>query len=140
MVVLKFVYLLTYLFTELSPSRGAVNYAATQELPSSLWNPKVQCRVHNSPPLVRILSKISPIHTILSYLRSILILSIHLHLGLLSGLYPSGFPINILYAFLFAPFVLHASSHPPSRDHSNYTWRKILVMKNSSLCSFFPTS
>ncbi|PNF16879.1 hypothetical protein B7P43_G06072, partial [Cryptotermes secundus] len=33
-------------------------------------------------------------------LRSILILSTHLRLGLPSGLFPSGFPTNILYAFL----------------------------------------
>jgi hypothetical protein len=40
-------------------------------------------------------------------LRSILILSTHLRLGLPSGLFASGFPTNILYAFLFPPFVLH---------------------------------
>ena len=36
-------------------------------------------------------------------LRSILILSTHLHLGLPSGLFPSYFPTNILYAFLVSP-------------------------------------
>jgi hypothetical protein len=36
-------------------------------------------------------------------LRSILI-STHLHLDLPSGLFPSGFPTNILYAFLFSPY------------------------------------
>jgi hypothetical protein len=35
--------------------------------------------------------------------RSILILSIHLRLGLTNGLFPSGFPTYILYAFLFSP-------------------------------------
>jgi hypothetical protein len=40
------------------------------------------------------------IQSIPSYLRSILILSTHLHLGLASGLLPSGFPTDILYAFL----------------------------------------
>jgi hypothetical protein len=44
--------LLTYLLTELSPSWGAVNCAASQGLPSILWNPKVQYHVHKSPALV----------------------------------------------------------------------------------------
>jgi hypothetical protein len=57
---------LTYLLTELSPSWGAANCAAPQELPSILWNTKVQYRVHKSPPLVPILSHIHPIHSILS--------------------------------------------------------------------------
>jgi hypothetical protein len=101
----------THSLMELSPFWEATNYAATQELPSILWNAKVHYRVHKSPPLVPILNQINPIHTIPSHpisLRSILIMSTHLHLGLPSGLFPSGFPTNILHAFLFSPFVLHA--------------------------------
>jgi hypothetical protein len=41
-------------------------------------------------------------------LRSILLLPTHLHLGISSGLFPSGFPTSILYAFLSFPFVLRA--------------------------------
>jgi hypothetical protein len=54
-----------------------------------------------------ILRQINPIHTTPSYLRSILILSTHLHLGLPSGLLPSDFSTNILYALLF--FLIHAT-------------------------------
>jgi hypothetical protein len=44
-------------------------------------------------------------------LRFSLLLSTHLHLGLPSGLFPSGFPINILYAFLFSPYCTKFLAH-----------------------------
>jgi hypothetical protein len=43
--------------------------------------------------------------------RSILILSTHLRLGLPSGLFPSGFPTNILYAFLVSPIRTTCPTH-----------------------------
>jgi hypothetical protein len=89
-------------FMELSPSRETASCAVTQQLSNSLWNPKIHYRVNNSPPLVPILSQIDLVHTNPSYLRHNLLLFTHLHLGLPSGLFPSVFPTNILYAFLFS--------------------------------------
>jgi hypothetical protein len=108
---LQVTYILTYLLTQLSPSWEAVNCAAPQEPLSILWNSKVQYRVHKSPPLVPILSHINPIHSTPSHpisLRSSLILSNHLRLGLPSGLFPSGFPpISYMHSYS-PPFVLRA--------------------------------
>jgi hypothetical protein len=59
-----------------------------------LQNPKVRRRIHNSPPTVPILSP--PQHI---SLKSILIPSCHLRLGLSSGLFTTGFPTKTLYTF-----------------------------------------
>jgi hypothetical protein len=93
---------LTHSLMELSPSWDVAIFAATQELPRILWNPKVHYRIHKSPPLVPILSQINAIHTIPSYLSKIHSNITHpLHLVLPSGLFPFGFHTNILHEFLF---------------------------------------
>jgi hypothetical protein len=55
-------------------------------------------------------------------------LSTHLRLGLPSGLFPSGFPTNILFVLPY-PCYVSCPSYPPWLDRFNYTWRKVQVMK-----------
>ncbi|PNF25245.1 hypothetical protein B7P43_G13294, partial [Cryptotermes secundus] len=52
----------------------------------------------------------NPYHPILS-LRSILIFSTHLRLGLPSGLFPPGIPTDILYAFPISPIRATCPAH-----------------------------
>jgi hypothetical protein len=132
---------LTHSLTELSPSWGAAKCAAIQVLPSILWNPKVHYCIHKSNPLVRILSRINPIQSIPSHpisLRSILMLSTYLRLGLPSGLFPSGFPPNILYAFILSPI---SATFPAHLILLNLIILIILgedyKLWSSSLCTFF---
>jgi hypothetical protein len=77
------------------------------ELTSILRNQTVHYRVHKSPPMVHILSQINQVHTILSYLSTIHLNNFHhLHLGLPSGLFPTGFPTYTHSSS--PPFALHA--------------------------------
>ena len=90
--------------TKQGPSWEANTSWATQEIPRTLWNPKVHHRIHKRPPPVPILRQIDPLHASqLTSRWSILILSSHLRLGLPSGLLPSGFPTKTLYAPLSSP-------------------------------------
>jgi hypothetical protein len=106
-------------------TREAASFAVTQELTNILWNLKAHYHVYKSPEPVPILSQIGPVHTIPSYnLRSILILSIHLHLGLPTGSFLLAFP-TISYMHSFSrPFVLHTL--PIS---SSLTWLRSSIQR-----------
>jgi hypothetical protein len=99
----------TYLLTELSPSWEAANCAVTQEIPSIFMEPEVSSPCSQEPytgPYPEPVRS-SPHLPILSLLRSILILFTHLRLGLPSGLFPSGFPTNILVSLIRATCPAH---------------------------------
>jgi hypothetical protein len=129
---------LVYSLMKLSPSWEAANCAATPTFYGTRRFITVFTKaLHWSLSWARSIQCI-PSHPI--FLRSILILFTHLSLGHHIGVFPSGFPTNILYAFLFPhscymPF----PSHPPWFDNSNYTWRRVQAMK-LLLMQFSPTS
>jgi hypothetical protein len=70
-------YLITYLFThsiQHSTSWEANQFAASQEIPRILRNPKVYYRIHKCPQPVPILSQLNPAHVPTSHF-----LNIHRH-------------------------------------------------------------
>jgi hypothetical protein len=91
------------------------------DFPCLIWNPKVHCRVHNSPPLVPIFSQVHLVHTFPpNFPRFVLILSSHLRLGL-----PSALPLRftdqnfIHVSRLSHAFYNYRPSFPSWLDYSN---------------------
>jgi hypothetical protein len=124
---------LTSNYMELSSSWEAASWAATQGLPSILWNPKVHYRVQKSLTWARSIQSIKPNPI---YLRTILTFFTHLRLGLPSGLFPSGFLlISYCIPLLLYSYYIPCSSHPSWHDHSTnfgITSRKYAVVGISS--------
>jgi hypothetical protein len=74
--------------------------------------PNVYDRVEKSPPLDPILIRLNPVHILTScFLRSILILSFNLHLGLRIGPFCTGCPNKILHCISNLPQACYMSAH-----------------------------
>jgi hypothetical protein len=83
-----------------NPSWEADGHSASQEIPCLIWNQNVLYCVHTRPQLFPLLSQKNPVHNSHGIsLRFVLIWYSHLLLGLINGLFPSGFPIkNCMYS------------------------------------------
>ena len=68
-IMFHHIYLLTPWSTVLLEK--LTGFAASQEIPLILWNPKVRYRNHKCPPSVPILNHIDPVHILTSYFMKI---------------------------------------------------------------------
>jgi hypothetical protein len=81
---------------EKSTSWEANRFSVSQEIPQILWTLKVHYRINKSSPPVPILSQTNAFHVPMLLLKIHYNIILHLHLGLPSGLFPSGIPTKTL--------------------------------------------
>ena len=120
-----------------SPSWEAKWFAASQEIPRILWNPKVHYRIHKLPPPVPILGWPNPVHIPTTHL-----LEIHPNI-----IHPStprspqwSLPLRFPHQDPIRPPLLPHTSHMPSPSHSSRFYHPHNIgwgdrSFSSSLCS-----
>ena len=133
-------YLLTYLFTysmQQGPSWEVNRFVDSQEIPLTLWNPKIYYRIHKCPPPVPILSQLDPVHTPTSHFVKILLnIILPSTPGSPKWSLSPGFPTkNPVYASPPHTCYMPGPSQSPQFYHpNNICWAVQII--TSSLCSF----
>ena len=133
-------YLLTYLLTysmEKSPSWAANWFAASQEIPRILWNPKVHYRIHKCPPPVLIMSQLEIVHNPKSH-------SLKIPLNVILPSTPGSpqwslllkFPHQTLYKSLLSPIRATCPAHLSLSIIIRTVLGEEYRSLSSSLCSF----
>jgi hypothetical protein len=117
-------------FIQLSPYWETVGCVANTKIYNILWNAKFHYRVHKNPPLAPILSQNNLVHTTPSYISNIYLHIIpHLCLGHLVFSFLLSFKLKSYLDSSSPPSTLHNLSLSPWLYHSNYTWRRLRVIK-----------
>jgi len=118
---------------ENSLSWEANSNSANEEIPRLLWNLQVFHKAHHWSLFWVTCIQATPSH--FSSLRSILILLTRLHLDFQSGVFPSGFPINMSYKFLISTVRATCPAHIILDLITQIIRGEAYKLWSSSLCS-----